>query len=71
MKNLLLRTSNKKNESNRKTKRERNQRDFDNVELSNQELKTVFLIIFLEWIKGGLENVSMFMVDFVDWLGCK
>ena len=48
--------------------KERNRKAFENVELSNQELKSSFLRNFLEWTKGlGLEPLSM--IDFIDWLG--
>lgn len=51
--------------------KETNKRAFDNIELSNQKLKSLFMSNFLEWVKRGLEDVSMSMVDFVEWLGGK
>ena len=37
----------------------------DNVDLLEQELKSFFMST-LEWIKGGLEDMSMSTVDFVN-----
>ena len=49
----------------------RDRRVFDNVELTDQELKSLFMGNLLELVNGGLKDVSMSLVDFVDWLGCK
>ncbi|RVX20892.1 Protease Do-like 2, chloroplastic [Vitis vinifera] len=42
-------------------------RVFDNVELTDQELKSLFMGNLLELVNGGLKDVSMSLVDFVDW----
>ena len=49
--------------------KERNRRAFENVQLSNEELKFSFLCNFLEWSKGGLGQESFFLIDFINWLG--
>ena len=43
----------------------RNRRVFDNAELLDLEFKSSFMCNFLEWVKGGLKDGSMSMVDFI------
>ena len=42
----------------------------ENVENSEKSLKS-FLCNFLECIKHGIEEISMPLIDFVNWLGLK
>ena len=58
-------------ERERERERERNRRALENVELSDQKLKSLFLCNFLEWTKGGLEVGSMYMFDFVNGLNAR
>ena len=48
---------------------ERNKRSFENVELSVQRLKFVFLCNLLSWTNLFIKHTSMPLVDFIDWLG--
>ena len=48
--------------------KERNIRSFENIELSVQRLKLLFLSS-LFWTNLFIEHTFMFLVDFIDWLG--
>ena len=47
---------------------ERNRRCLDNVEKLDQALTSSFFLL-LEWVRVGLNDVTMSMLDLVDWLG--
>ena len=49
--------------------KERNRRYFKNVELSIQRLKFLFLCNLLSWSNLFIENTTLFLVYFIDWLG--
>ena len=49
--------------------KERNKTSFENVELSIQRLKFLFLCSLLSWTNLFIENTTMSLVDFIDWLG--
>ena len=48
--------------------KERNERVFNNIERSNQALKHYFLYTFVNWGKVYLEDHSLSMIDFIEWL---
>ena len=48
---------------------ERNRRSFENMELSIQRLKFLFLCSLLYWTNMFIEHIFMSLVDFIDWLG--
>ena len=47
--------------------KERNDRFFKDVEQIDQMLKFSFLCLFLEWVRVGLDEVTMSMVDLADY----
>ena len=49
--------------------KERNRRSFENVELSIQRLKYLFLCNLLSWTKLFIGERLTSIVDFIDWLG--
>ena len=49
--------------------KERNKRSFENMELSIQRFKFLFLCSLLSWTNMLIEHTSMSLVDFIDWLG--
>ena len=49
--------------------KERNRRSFENMELSVQRLKFLFLCSLLSWTNMFIEHTSISLVDFIDWLG--
>ena len=48
--------------------KERNRRSFENVKLSIQRLKFLFLCNLLCWSNLFIENTTMFLFNFIDWL---
>ena len=49
--------------------KERNRKSFENVELSIQRLKYLFLCNLLTWTKLFIGERLMSLIDFIDWLG--
>ena len=49
--------------------KERNRTSFENVKLSIQRLKFLFLCNLLTWTKMFISERLMSIVDFIDWLG--
>ena len=49
--------------------KERNRRSFENVELSVQRLKSLFLCSLFSWANLFIEHSSMSFADFINWLG--
>ena len=47
--------------------KERNKRAFD-IEWSNQALKHSFLFTLVNWAKVFIEDHTLFMIDFIEWL---
>ena len=47
----------------------RNRRSFENVELSVQKPKLLFLCSLSSWTNLFTSKTSMSLVDFLDWLG--
>ena len=51
--------------------KERNGRAFNDVEQSNQDIKYSFLYNFMNWVRVYIEDYTLFMIDFIDWLFVK
>ena len=51
--------------------KERNGRAFNDVEQSNQDIKYSFLYNFMNWARVYIEDYTLFMIDFIDWLFVK
>ena len=49
--------------------KERNRRSFENMELSVQRMKFLFLCSLLSWTNLFIKHTFMFLVDFIDWWG--
>ena len=49
--------------------KEKSRRSINNVESSVQKLKFLFLCSLLSWTNLFIENSTMFIKDFIDWLG--
>ena len=50
--------------------KERNQRIFEDLDLTNHAILHCFMYVFLEWVKVHLGSSTLSLFDF-DWLGCK
>ena len=48
--------------------KERNKKVFNDTEQSNQALKLSFLYTFVKWGKVYLEDHSLSIIDFIEWL---
>ena len=49
--------------------RERNRRAFNNCECLDQTIKSFFLNLFWEWVRMYIEDGSLSLLEFVDWIG--
>lgn len=47
----------------------RDRRSFKNMELSIQRLNFLFLCSLLSWSNLFVENITLSLVDFINWLG--
>ena len=50
---------------------ERNRRVFEALELPEHAIKLSFISTFLKWVRSYVEDYSMTMIDFVDWINSK
>ena len=48
--------------------KERNERVFNNVERSDQLIKSLFMYTFVNWVRVYIEDHTTSMIDFIDWL---
>ena len=48
--------------------KERNERVFNDIRLSNQAIKHSFLYTFVNWARVYLEDHFLSMFDFIEWL---
>ena len=48
--------------------KERNRRAFNNVERFGQSIKSLFMYTFVNWVRVYIENHTVSMIDFIDWL---
>ena len=51
--------------------RERNRRAFDDMERNDQDIKSIFLYTFVNWARVYIEEHTLSLIDFVDWLATK
>ena len=51
--------------------KERNRRAFDDIERNDQDIKSIFLYTFVNWIRVYIEDHTLSLIDFVDWLATK
>ncbi|RVW63006.1 DNA-directed RNA polymerase 3B, chloroplastic [Vitis vinifera] len=51
--------------------RERNRRAFDDMERNDQDIKSIFLYTFVNWVRVYIEEHTLSLIDFVDWLATK
>ncbi|RVW24487.1 putative ribonuclease H protein [Vitis vinifera] len=51
--------------------KERNRRVFDDIERNDQDIKSIFLYTFVNWIRVYIEDHTLSLIDFVDWLATK
>ena len=51
--------------------KERNRRAFDDVERNDQEIKSIFLYTFVNWVRVYIKEHTFSLIDFVDWLATK
>ena len=51
--------------------KERNQRAFEDSELTDHKILRSFMYMILEWVRVHIESTSLSLLDFIDWLGCK
>ncbi|RVW42122.1 hypothetical protein CK203_085788 [Vitis vinifera] len=51
--------------------KERNRRTFDDMERNNQDIKFIFLYTFVNWVRVYIEEHTLSLIDFVDWLATK
>ncbi|RVW16810.1 putative ribonuclease H protein [Vitis vinifera] len=51
--------------------RERNRRAFDDMEKNDQDIKSIFLYTFVNWARVYIEEHTLSLIDFVDWLATK
>ena len=48
--------------------KERNERAFNDIEQSNQTLKHSFLYTLINWARVFIEDHTLSMIDFIEWL---
>ena len=48
--------------------KERNERAFNDIEQSDQPLKHFFLYTFVNWVRVFMEDHTLSMIDFIEWL---
>ncbi|RVW96497.1 LINE-1 retrotransposable element ORF2 protein [Vitis vinifera] len=51
--------------------KERNRRAFDDMERNDQDIKSIFLYTFVNWARVYIEEHTLSLIDFVDWLATK
>ncbi|KAL6343049.1 hypothetical protein AAG906_017861 [Vitis piasezkii] len=51
--------------------KERNRRVFDDIERNDQDIKSIFLYTFVNWVRVYIEEHTLSLIDFVDWLATK
>ena len=51
--------------------KERNRRVFDDIERNDQDIKSIFLYTFVNWARVYIEEHTLSLLDFVDWLATK
>lgn len=51
--------------------KEKNKRPFENIEQLSQVIKSSFMCIFLDQVRVYIDDYSLTMIGFVDWLGNK
>ena len=48
-----------------------NRRAFDDIERNDQDIKSIFLYTFVNWVRVYIEEHTLSLIDFVDWLATK
>ena len=48
--------------------KERNGRAFNNIERFDQSIKSLFMYTFVNWGRVYIENHTISIIDFIDWL---
>ncbi|RVW54709.1 NADH dehydrogenase [ubiquinone] flavoprotein 2, mitochondrial [Vitis vinifera] len=48
-----------------------NRRAFDDIERNDQDIKSIFLYTFVNWARVYIEEHTLSLIDFVDWLATK
>ena len=51
--------------------KERNRRTFDDIERNDQDIKFIFLYTSVNWVRVYIEERTLSLIDFVDWLAIK
>ncbi|RVW42464.1 putative ribonuclease H protein [Vitis vinifera] len=51
--------------------KERNRRAFNDIERNDQDIKSIFLYTFVNWVRVYIEEHTLSLIDFVDWLATK
>ena len=51
--------------------KERNRRVFDDIERNDQDIKSIFLYTFVNWARVYIEEHTLSLIDFVNWLATK
>ena len=51
--------------------KERNRRALDDIERNDQDIKSIFLYTFVNWARVYIEEHTLYLIDFVDWLATK
>ncbi|RVW89084.1 LINE-1 retrotransposable element ORF2 protein [Vitis vinifera] len=51
--------------------KERNRRAFDDIERNDQDIKSIFLYTFVNWVRVYIEEHTLSLIDFIDWLATK
>ena len=51
--------------------KEMNGKAFNDVERSDQAVKSFFLCSFVSWVRVYIEGHSLSLIDFIDWLFVK
>lgn len=50
---------------------ERNKRSFKDIEQFDQTIKYSFMCTFLDWVRVNIDDHSLTMIGFLDWLSSK
>ena len=50
---------------------ERNKRSFKDIEQFDQTIKYSFMCTFLDWVRVNIDDNSLTMIGFLDWLSSK